>query len=410
MAGSSVATAIFRRPAMGGLGALLLLLPLLLWPLFPAGTRSAPGRETGQAGRETLLQATLRLAEDVQLELRLLRITLAPNGRSPWHAHSGLEFGVLETGQLLVQVDGPAIRRGADPGAEGAAIAEGDEVALSAGDRIAYGPGTDMTFRNPGSDPAVLLAATVLPVGADVPPGVVYRDGPPSPEDNDGVSSQILGDATIDAGRFSDAAIAVVLERLTAAGGEALPAFAGPVLLAVDQGGLTGELVEGSAAVVSAQGGETDAPRFALGPGEALFFPEGMAATAPLGGNGGAVFFRLGLVPLEQDVVVIAGARETAAPGASTESGDAGTAGAEDRAGSAAPFAPGSTVVVAVDEARLRAEPATDAALVAALERDRRLLVVGPPVAADGHDWYPVEDLADPSLSGYVAGDLLASA
>lgn len=398
---------IVPRQALRSVAAALLALPLALGAVHPTDAQSPPGTEGDDAAQEILLQATLRPGDDARLELRLIRITLEPNGRSPWHAHPGLEFGVLEAGQLLVEVNGQAIRRGADPDAEGEAVEPATVVKLVAGDRIAYAPGTEMTFRNPGPGATSLLAATILPVGPDAPPGAVYVDGPPTEQDLAGVSSQILGVATLDAARFSESTAAVVLERLAPTGGEAVPAFAGPVLLAVDQGTIVGELVEGSAVVASTGAAATDSGRFEVGPGDAIFFPGGMAATAPLGGEGEAVLLRLGLVPLADDnlaIAAVAEADQSPTPAGSADSAD----GANDPSPESPPiFAPGTEVVVAVDEARLRAEPSVEGALVAALERGRLLLVVGQPVAADGYDWYPVEDQTDLS-TGFVAGELLA--
>ncbi len=157
------------------------------------------GAATANDGREVLLRATLERRTDDPLSLLLLRITLEPGAVSPLHTHPGLEFGVVESGSLAVRVGGRAVLRPADAAAdqESDVLPLREEVILGPGDRIAYAPGTPLTFRNPGSERTTLLAATVLPAGPDAPPAAVYAAGPPSAEEVAGVRSQILGEAIV---------------------------------------------------------------------------------------------------------------------------------------------------------------------------------------------------------------------
>ncbi len=62
----------------------------------------------------------------------------------------------------------------------------------------------------------------------------------------------------------------------------------------------------------------------------------------------------------------------------------------------------GTTVVISEDVVRLRAQPSTDADVVAELERGTKLTVTGAPVDGSGYQWYPVDDPAS-GQSGYVA-------
>lgn len=155
--------------------------------------------EAGQPGREVLLRATLERTSADPVELRLLRILLDPGSRSPLHAHPGLELGVVESGSLVVRVSGRAVllRAGAAEDDESEVVPDGVEVGLGPGDRIAYAPDTLMTFRNPGPEPATLLAATVLPAGPEAPPGVVYPGGAPDAAAEAGVRSRVLGSAVV---------------------------------------------------------------------------------------------------------------------------------------------------------------------------------------------------------------------
>jgi hypothetical protein len=197
-----------------------------------------------------------------------------------------------------------------------------------------------------------------------------------------GVRSEVLGSAELEADELPDGRGVVVLERLRLAAGDAVPAFAGPVLLAVDRGRLAGEVEAGSVVVggrgtpgtpVATTGG------FAVDASGAVFFPDGMAETAPLGGDGEAIVLRLGVVPLPLADAVSDGAAEASA--ATNEPTGAEEDGADG-------FAPGSRVVVAVDEARLRAEPSLAGALVVGLDGGRVLVVTGEPTAVDGYRWY----------------------
>jgi quercetin dioxygenase-like cupin family protein len=224
-----------------------LLLALVLLAAVPAPHASAQdieirlADETDTGLRDVLLQALLEDTGGQAIELRILRMTLQPGARSPWHAHPGLEFGVVEAGTLRVQVSGEAVLRPADaaPDAESQIVPENLDLSLSPGDRVAYAPGTEMTFENPGPEPAVLLAATVFPTGEGAPPSASFRGGPPSPEQNEGIQSVILGQAIVDA---APPGSVVVFERLEVDAGDNVAAFPGPVLMAMEEGTVAGSV------------------------------------------------------------------------------------------------------------------------------------------------------------------------
>ncbi len=418
--------------------------------------------ETDTGLRDVLLQAILEDAGGQPIELRMLRMTLEPGAKSPWHAHPGLEFGVVESGTLRVQVSGQAVMRPADaaPDAESQAVPERLDLSLSAGDRIAYAPGTEMTFENVGGEPAVLLAATVFPTGERAPPSASFRGGPPSTEANQGIQSVILGQAIVDA---APPGSVVVFERLEVDAGGNVAAFPGPVLMALEEGTVAGSVrAPGGGTPGDSTSASTDEVQFSLNRGEAAFFSSGMSE-APLGGDGRIVLLRLGIVPVSQEGADPAAQTDEAAPTAAPAQGsarpipistasptatptpppaptvaatpgrtirtitarptatpDAAEAPAAETPAAAEPTvtgdeeaalgvypAPGTVMVVNDDDVRIRAEPSLNGAILAGLSAGQLVVVLGEPVDADGYIWYPVQDVVAPELQGWVAAPFL---
>ena len=445
------------------LGRLLVAL-LLLGILAPGASAQVIeiklADETDTGLRDVLLQAILEDAGGQPIELRILRMTLQPGAKSPWHAHPGLEFGVVESGTLRIQVSGQAVVRPADaaPDAESQAVPERLDLSLSAGDRIAYAPGTEMTFENAAGEPAVLLAATVFPTGESAPPSASFRDGPPSAEENQGIGSVILGQAIVEA---APPGSVVVFERLEVDAGGNVAAFPGPVLMALEEGTVAGSVrAPGAGTPGDSTSASTDEVQFNLNRGEAAFFSSGMSE-APLGGAGRIVLLRLGIVPASQPAsqpdTQAAGADPTAAPTQGTSrpipistvsptaaptpvSTVAATPGrtirtittratatpevadappaetpvaaeptATDDEGAVLDVypAPGTVMVVNDDDVRIRAEPSLNGAILAGLSSGQLVVVLGEPVDADGYIWYPVQDVAAPDLQGWVAAPFL---
>jgi mannose-6-phosphate isomerase-like protein (cupin superfamily) len=380
------------RTGGGALLGVLLLAPIAVLLGAPAFARAQSaatpvGTPAALPTEGTLLQATLERTSTEPIGLQLIRITLEPGGRSALHTHPGPEFGVVEEGRLTVLVTGTAVLLPA--GARGEAASEpvppGVEVTLGAGDRIAYATGTGMTFRNPGPGRTTLLAATVLPAGPDAPPGAVYPAGTPSAAEAAGVESRILGEAIVEA--LPEGRGEITLERLTVRSGEPVPGFAGPVLVAVERGGLTVAVLEGEAdapdAASPATPGAGESTAFDLVAGQAIFLPEGVAETPPRGGDGEAVLLRLGIVGLGESTT-----------------GDAESPVEEVSAG--------TRLVVSVPEARLRTAPSLAADVLAGIGQGEVLIATGPSETDEtGQVWYPVAVEADPALVGYVAAELV---
>ncbi|MDQ3412456.1 MAG: cupin domain-containing protein [Chloroflexota bacterium] len=348
--------------------------------------------------RETLIRATFDRGSPEPVALRLLRIVLEPDGFSKSHAHPGVELGVVEAGTLVVQVEGRAVllRADADVDAGSMAVPAGVEVSLGPGDRIAYAAGTLMTFRNPGPDQTTILAATILPTGPDAPPGAVYPGGLPTAEETAGIRSFLLGTVVAE---LPPSPSGVVLERLQLTAGDVLPAFAGPVLAVIEEGALTGSVLDGPFELLESPAAATPVAEadLALAAGQAIYFPSGMAATAPLGGAGSVVLLRLGIVPLAETAAI-----DPPAITAVTES-----PAVTETATTTETIPVDARVVVVVDEARLRDQPSLDGLLVTGLSQDTVLVVTGGPVTDPDRVWYPVLVADDPAFFGFIAAELI---
>jgi mannose-6-phosphate isomerase-like protein (cupin superfamily) len=368
-------------------GAALLIVALLTLFLgarpVVANSRAQGTPELDTGGRTLLLQATVEQLPSAPVMLQLLRLSLAPGAVSAPHRHPGPEFGLVERGEITVRVDGPAVLLPADD--EGTAIAPvGEDVRLTTGDRIAYSTRTPLTFRNDSDEPASLLAITMLPAGEDAPAGSepvdFPLDGTPAAASDRGITSTLLGRATITAP--PDGASGITLERFALTPGSRLTAYPGPALVTIEAGSISGSVVEGAVEIADTGFGAPrqatpDAP-FTVSRGQALFFPRGMAATDDVGGAGEVTLLRLGLVPL----------------GNRTAPGDGS-------------FVTGATVTVTNDDVRLRSGPSTSASIVAGLAAGQTLTVTGEPVEADDITWVPVVDPENADRKGFVSAEFL---
>lgn len=356
---------------------------VLLLTLAGAGTAGTgaqpPPPAAGEAGdedapaRELLLQAAVRRLPESPAVVRLSRLTLELDAAQETAAPPGVEFAVVETGAPVAAVDGDAVLLPAADAGASQPLAAGAEVALAPGDRLAFPLGTPRAFRNDGTEPASLVIAAVLPADEAAEVG-----------DAEGVTTEILGEGT--AAELPAGTAVVTLERFRLTDGDGVPAYPGPALLAVEEGGFSSSLAAGDVQL-SRGGGPGERPAggpddaFPVRPGDALFFPQGMDATPPLEGDGAVVLLRLGIRSV--DLATAADAEE--------------------------PFPVGATVVVARPDVRLRAEPSTDGAVLAGLAQGQTLLITGPPEAGSDRRWYPVADPTDPSLAGFVAAEFLAA-
>lgn len=296
MDNSGPALAQFRRLMTAVLLTAFVVLALAASPVTAQEIEIKLADDPDSGLRDMLLQAIVEDTGGQPIELRILRMTLESGARSPWHAHPGLEFGVIESGTLRVRVNGEAVLRPADapPDADSQTVPENLDVSLSAGDRIAYAPGTEMTFENASSEPVVLLAATVFPTGENAPPPAAFRAGPPTDEENHGIQSVILGQAIVPA---TPPGSIVVFERLEVDAGGNVAAFPGPVLMAMEEGTVAGSVrTPGVGSPGDSTSASSEEIEFSLSRGDAAFFSSGMTE-APLSGDGRIKLLRLGIVP-----------------------------------------------------------------------------------------------------------------
>ncbi|MGH2613963.1 MAG: hypothetical protein ACRDJC_01885 [Thermomicrobiales bacterium] len=95
--------------------------------------------------------------------LGLVRLTLEPGAAMPELFSGGPVLLLVESGALMVRVDGPATihRSGGDGGAEREETAAG-EFMLASGDRLALAADTGYELRTLGNETAVVLSAAAL--------------------------------------------------------------------------------------------------------------------------------------------------------------------------------------------------------------------------------------------------------
>jgi uncharacterized protein YgiM (DUF1202 family) len=65
-------------------------------------------------------------------------------------------------------------------------------------------------------------------------------------------------------------------------------------------------------------------------------------------------------------------------------------------------------VYVTQDSVRLRSGPSTTSDIVTGLTLGEEMTVTGPSEQGENFTWWPVQDVNDPSIAGYVAGDFLS--
>jgi hypothetical protein len=208
-------------------------------------TRPATGRASQTAtavadgvGRELLLQATLGDLPDPPVILRLTRTTIEPGASSTTLVSPGPEFGLVDTGNLIILVGGDAVvlPAGEDAGTESQRVPTGGGAELANGDRVAYLADTPRTYRNAGRQTASVLTVTILPGGDAEPTVLPGPDGTPLPTDVSVAESRVLGEAEVEA--LPDGRTALTIERFTLSEGDGIVAYPGPVLVAIEEGGL----------------------------------------------------------------------------------------------------------------------------------------------------------------------------
>jgi quercetin dioxygenase-like cupin family protein len=403
------------------------LTAVLLLSLVP-GVRSATLQEQASPESEVALQVPLEqgVLPIAPAFVRLLRINLEPGAGSPLHTHPGPEIARIESGTLAVRVNGKALlwRATTDgtPAAETAGPAEAptnEEFRMRRGDTLLYLPGTEMTFRNPGTRPTKILTVVVLPAGHQHPPGITYIGGQPTADAFKGVTPEILGDGI--ATTLPTGPALLTVERMKLGPGQAVPAFNGPVMISVSRGALDFTVVDGRVQVSRAanpgpQPEATPGTAFTLQQGDAAFFPLGMKEAPRSERDGEIVVLRLTIAPGEGEPTPTPAATGIGEIAISTPSAPAPTATSAPPATEeaeptpteqAGKFQVGDTVAVTEDGVNLRSEPSTSADIVTVLTAGQTLTITGSSVTADGYTWWPVQEVGDPSLTGYVAEDFL---
>lgn len=390
--------------------------------LSPLGGVARAQESANQVG--TLIQAELP-AGALPLQpafVRLLRINLAPGASSPNHTHPGVEIGLVETGTVTVQVKGSAtLSRPSDTEATPGPSPADSEFEISAGDQIVYQASTEMTFRNSGSDPASILTIVILPAGNQHPEGVTYVDGVPSEDAFAGITPDILGDgvATI----IPTGPSKITLERVQVKAGEKIEGSAWPVMLSVESGPLDFRVDGGKIQVsrFTSPGPQADlAPRteITMAKGDALFAPVGLTEISREGTTSDLTMLRLTIeatddttvMPTDGSAKVTIIAEPQTKPEASPSATSAtATPESSPEAGASDTFKVGDVVTVIDDGTRLRSSASSESEdnIIDVYDAGTEFEITGPAEDDGSTIWWPVALVADPTLTGYIAEDLV---
>lgn len=224
-----------------------ILVSLLLMLAVAAPVVAQEGTPTGEgdAGEmfEPLAFAALDEAPPAPVLFALLRITYEPGAALPPIVFPGPLVGIIETGTVAAQPNGPAAVQRAAAATPGAAEAATPyvELNLNEGDQIVTPTGTGVAYYNVGDGPASALVAALLPADAELPTGYPA-----------GITVRFLASGVMST--LPAAPLAVGMVRLTYAPGQADPAPSendGPLLAAVEAGSIGYTLAEGEAQVTS---------------------------------------------------------------------------------------------------------------------------------------------------------------
>ncbi len=397
--------------------------------VITAGLFLSIGMVTGQAALQST--PTTQPLMNFQLEdselppgpsfVRLVQITLEPGARSPLHTHPGPEFGVVQSGTIRVHVNGKTLFQEASA-AQVAAATPATEVAqatpvtseeeadyvLHVGDQIAYMPGTELTFRNTGSKPAVILAAVVLPAGPDRPSGLDWVGGTPNDEELAGVEPVVLGDGV--ANTLPDGQTVVRVDKIAFPSGTGLPASNDPVMYSVTKGALDFTVDSGSVQVSRSAdpGARADADAgttFSLSKGDAAFFQNGLAEAPRTDRNEDLDAYRLSIESVNGGAPASDPAQITIAEPATPTPEPTEVPTSTPRPGGQ--IDEGTVVVVTEDTVNVRSGPSTDSDIVAEVAKDTELTVTGPSEEGSGYTWWPITN-ADGSITGYIVDDFIA--
>lgn len=383
------------------LGASLLLSPVAYAQVStPEATPAAtPATEQVSATVTDLYSYELEAFPTAPVSVRLLRITLQPGASSPMHTHPGPEFDLVESGTLTVTTEGDAdLSRGGGEPVTGPLTGE----QLGEGDLVVFPGGTAMTLVNDSDQEVVILSAVFHPVQEDVR-STTYTDGDPEADAFDGVSFRVLGDGIIQS--FPEGAATIGLQEVTVPGGTDLPGTTGAAVYSLVDGSFAFAVQDGDVQV-----SRTDSPglrpnaapeqEFTLAPGDAAFFPSGVADATRADQGGDLSVLRLTAEPataFTANAAAISFMPESAATDDGTEGGSPD---------SFTEIAVGAPVVTNTDTVNLRAEPSTAADAVDQLDEGTSLTVIGGPEEADDFTWWQVQ-VDDTDAEGWVAVDFI---
>ncbi|MDQ3523616.1 MAG: SH3 domain-containing protein [Chloroflexota bacterium] len=369
----------------------------------PATGATPESAATPQAVAEDTLGTVLMSYEfeempPAPLTARLLRITLEPGATVPMHTHPGPEFNYVVAGTLTAQIDGTAVI-----GAEG--VDEPTEVteaqSLGAGEWIMYPAESGMNLANEGEENVVLLAAVILPVGADIDTTITYTDGEPTDADFEGVSFVVLGDGLIQ--QFPAGGATVFVDELVLNDGGSVPGYSGPALLSKSAGVFAISATEGAVQVTSSaspqlQPNAIPGQEFTLADNDAAFFPAGYESIERAEDGGIVAFTRLLILPdgeLANGVARVTTIQpDSAEVAADVDTGDG--------------LGVGAVIALNEDGVRVRAEASTDSAIVDSYPAGTQFELVGGPTEGEDFIWYEVVGVGNLSdVQGWLVTDFM---
>lgn len=371
----------------------------------PESVASPEAAATPQVSGEDTLGTVLMSYEfdempPAPLTVRLLRITLEPGASVPLHTHPGPEFNFVESGTLTAQIDGTAVL-GAEGEVEPTEVTE--TQSLGVGEWIMYPAESGMNLANEGEEDVVLLAAVILPVGADIDTTITYTDEEPTDADFEGVSFVVLGDGLIQ--QFPAGGATVTVDELVLNSGDAVPSYSGPAMLSKSAGDFAISATEGaiqvtSSAVPQLQPNAIPNQEFTLATNDAAFFPAGYAAIERLEESGIVGFTRLLIQPdseLANGVASVTSIEPGSAEVAETDDGATGDG-----------LGVGAVIALNEDAVRVRTEASTASDIVESYPAGTQFELVGGPVESEDFVWYEVVGVGSISdVQGWLVTDFM---
>ena len=226
-------------------------------------------------------------------------------------------------------------------------------------------------------------------------------------------------------------AAALRIERMILEPGESIPESTVPTMISLEDGRFDFTTVSGDTQVSrTATPGPQDPAaldeEFSLAPGDAAFFPTGMAEVERPDEDGQISFLRMTIVPIEAigdgprrpparwqarspraaELAVIEITERRSRPRLPPKRPK--TRPTDEAEAPAGELAVGATVAVTEAEVRLRDAPTVNSNIVTGLDQGAEFTITEGPIEADGLVWWGVQSTADPAIVGYIAGDFIA--